>query len=279
MSPVMFDLLNPFFWIRKRKSALNRLYEIPANIRWRKRHKRYVLGLEKDEKWDLVGASRDVARGRVAFLIGNGPSVDISSIEAIQDAGFLTFGFNRIHMAYEGTRFRPDFVFSSDEQVIEDFGEEIAAHNLDKTVFVSKEDPELPGAIWLYLRKSRRFKFSENPLEGLPANGGSLIPAIQFAWHLGVRKMYLYGVDHTFSFSRAKKSGRYRNATGDGNHFIANYRGGRAWQAPNYRLVEDAFLRCDKFLRQHGGFLKNATVGGKLEVLERIDLTDLVSDE
>ncbi|MEA5533512.1 hypothetical protein [Crocosphaera sp. XPORK-15E] len=36
-------------------------------------------------------------------------------------------------------------------------------------------------------------------------------------------------------------------------------------------MIEKSFQACDLFLRSQGGWLKNATRGGKLEVLERID--------
>ncbi len=58
-------------------------------------------------------------------------------------------------------------------------------------------------------------------------------------------------------------------ARGDDNHFIPNYRSGKAWCPPATAMIEEMFSFSDKYLRQRGGWIKNATRGGQLEVLER----------
>ena len=63
----------------------------------------------------------------------------------------------------------------------------------------------------------------------------------------------------------------WHSAYGEGNHFIKNYRSDKPWCPPETKLIEEAFQVCDQFLRTKGGWIKNATRGGKLEVLERTD--------
>lgn len=106
------------------------------------------------------------------------------------------------------------------------------------------------------------------------SGGGTLIAAIQLGHHMGIREFYLYGVDHNFAYD--KNDDKQNDAKGDGNHFIKNYRSGKTWQSPKMELVEEAFMKSDIILRQDGGFLKNATNGGKLEVLDRISFKVLI---
>ena len=75
--------------------------------------------------------------------------------------------------------------------------------------------------------------------------------------------------------------------------------GGLGWQAPHWnssaapnpiekmetemanlqremKLIEDSFVYADRYLRQRNGFLLNATRGGRLEVLERVDFEEAI---
>ena len=44
-------------------------------------------------------------------------------------------------------------------------------------------------------------------------------------------------------------------------------------------LIQDTFVKCDSILRNDEGFLKNATNGGQLEVLERVSFKDLIEQD
>jgi len=105
--------------------------------------------------------------------------------------------------------------------------------------------------------------------------GGTLIGALQLGYHMGIREFYLYGIDHNFSFEG--NNDKQNDAKGDGNHFIKNYRSGKSWQSPKIELVEEAFIKCDQALKLENGFLKNATNGGKLEILQRVKFKDVIT--
>ena len=75
-----------------------------------------------------------------------------------------------------------------------------------------------------------------------------------------------------------KSNNILKDASGDGNHFIENYRSGRTWQAPRYHLVEDALVKLNIFLQDKHGSVQNATNGGRLEVLDRTCVSNLLQD-
>lgn len=219
---------------------------------------------------------KDRHEGETAFLIGNGPSVRIEDLELLSNS--VTFCCNRFYLAYDKTPFRPMYTVASDRQMIGDFGEELVK-NTDGTIFVALDErPEISGEfIWLPLRHLKpRHLFEDSISNYVLTGGGTLIVAVQIGFFMGITRYYLYGVDHSFKFKiNEREQDVFRKAIGDGNHFIQNYRSGKAWCPPNTNQIEEAFGICNEFMRARGGWVKNATRGGRLEVLEREDFDTL----
>lgn len=233
----------------------------------------------------LVGNDRkllrlkDVHKGKIGYLIGNGPSVRTEDLEALE--GAITFCCNRFYLSYGMTKFRQTYTISADQTMIDDFGEEIVSNSAGTVVLVSNERTTLRGD-YIVLRwddRSREpFRFSERPYHHVWLGGSTLFSAAQLGYYMGIRHFFLYGVDHNFKhLIDDDEKDPFRRATGDENHFIPNYRSGKGWSPQQSDHVELSFQTCDLFLRSRGGWMKNATRGGKLEVLERIsfDAIDL----
>ncbi len=240
--------------------------------------------------WPINANNRQLRRfanchhGRIGFLIGNGPSVRTEDLERL--TGQVTFCFNRFYLAYSVTSFRPTYTLSADDQMIADFGPEIVSQS-EGQVFLIHRYPvwrEIPGAyIWCWFRHDPS-AFSTNVYSHVYMGGSTLGAAIQLGYHMGIRKFLLYGVDHSFKMTidpaavghfrfgatvDPTAADHFRSAHGDDNHFIPNYRSGKAWCPPDIAVIEEMFTFSDKYLRQRGGWIKNATRGGQLEVVER----------
>lgn len=266
---------NPLFLWRKRKSIVKRILELPSDLMWKLVLPFIRKGYISNYDFEKIQLQKDVHQGQVALLLGNGPSVQIDDLEKLNE--FVSFACNRIHLSYSQTSFRPDYVLSSDEQMIEDFGQEIIDNN-KSTFLISKGRPFFKGNYtWCKLRNGRPFNFSFDIDNNVMAGGGTLISAIQIAHYMGINKFIVYGVDHSFKFEKVKSKG-YANAVGDGNHFIKGYRSGKAWQAPVEDLIEEAFIKSDKIMRSEGGYIINVTRGGCLEVLERQTLEEYLNN-
>jgi hypothetical protein len=222
-----------------------------------------------------IAQLKDIHNGEIGWLIGNGPSVRIEDLERLKNC--VTFCCNRFYLAYDRTLFRPSYLGSCDRQMIRDFGAEMVDRHSGKVFFVSEERPIMEGDfIWFPMKSRTPLVFSENVYDFVMPGGGTLVTAIQIGYHMGITKFYLYGVDHNFTFKENDKAqDHYEKATGDGNHFIENYRSGKAWAPPVLWQVEGALLSSHVFLQARGGWIKNATRGGKLEVLERVDFDDV----
>lgn len=276
----MLKLFNPVFLFQKRKAIVNRIKELPMNFIWKQIYRLIEKGYLYHPDFEELKKLENIHTGKIGVLVGNGPSVRLEELEQMsKNKNIISFGANRFYLCYERTSFRPNYVLSSDQQMIDDFGNEIVDNNpTSKTFFTSLFKPQHinHNFIWLKLIHGRPFKFSKNIKKSLMSGGGTLIAAIQLGHYMGIRKFYLYGVDHNFNYE--KNNDKQNDAKGEGNHFIKNYRSGKAWQAPRTDLIEYSFIECNKVLEQQGGFLKNATNGGHLDVLEREGFIKVINE-
>lgn len=214
--------------------------------------------------------------GATAFLIGNGPSVRMGDLERL--TGDVTFCANRFHLAYPRTSFRPRYTVVSDRQMIEDFGREIAAA-ADSPVFVCSEWPVRLNrdCVWLRLRNTRPWNSPARLHWYIYQTGATLLAALQIGLYMGIRRFVLYGVDFEFKYRPVDNPvDPARSVVGEGNHFIENYRGGRPWAPPAFDLIEHSLGFYADWLRERGGWIANATRGGRLEIVPRVDFDDVL---
>ena len=241
---------------------------------------RFYLFDERNRSSARLEAMRDKYKGRVGWLVGNGPSVRLEDLDMLADAGCLCFGFNRFYLAHENTKLRPQFTVTADLQMIEDFGQEVVDSS-GGTVFVAHDEaPNLVGDyLWVRQISVSPSLFSTNAADVVTPGGSSVYVALQIGYYLGIRKWYMYGADFSFSFSPPRHgSSAFRSATGDGNHFISNYRSGRAWCPPSIENILPSFYNARLAMEMDGGFIRNATRGGNLHVFDRVDFEVALSE-
>lgn len=207
-------------------------------------------------------------RGETAWLIGNGPSVRIEDLDALE--GRLTFGFNRFHLAHGRTRLRPRYTVTGDPQMIADFGQEIVDESGGAVFIASAMPPALKGDhIWVRQMGIFPPLFSLRADRQVSTGGSSVYVALQLGYLMGVRRFFLYGADFQFAFTPTERADGMPAATGDGNHFIEGYRGGQPWLPPALREIITAFATARRIMELEGGFIRNATRGGALEIFDR----------
>lgn len=218
-------------------------------------------------------ALKELHRGKRAWMIGNGPSVRLEDLDAVPD-GDVKFAFNRFYKCYGDTRLREDYVVSADMLMIDDFGQEMVDLSTGLPLFcrnrviseVSGRFVELtPGDTYLPL-------FSYDPAKFVSIGGSSVFVALQMAYYMGIREIFLYGMDFSFSMSLGRDP-RYKFPVSfdDNNHFIKGYRDAKPWCPPTWRDISAGFLNARAAFELGGGRVLNATRGGKLEIFDRID--------
>lgn len=215
----------------------------------------------------------NIHKDKIGILIGNGPSVRLADLEALP-SDCITFCCNRFYLAYPDTRFRPTYTCASDKQTIADFGQEIVANSEGTCFIASPRHPRLKGQ-YIWIQHFGR-KFSYSPYRGINPGGATLVCALQLGFFMGIRKFYLYGVDHNYQvMQKVPSTDVFYSAVGEGNHFIKNYRSGKPWCPPASDYIERSFIECDAILRKNAGGLYNATRGGLLNVLERVSFENI----
>lgn len=238
----------------------------------------HLICAPKSPSWHAAEALKDIHRGKRGWMIGNGPSVRLEDLDAVPDDD-VKFCFNRFFKCYGDTRLREDYVVSADMLMIDDFGQEMVDLSAGLPLFcrhraiteVSGKFVELtPGDTYLPL-------FSYDPTRFVSIGGSSVFVAMQMAYWMGIRELFLYGMDFSFSMTLGRDP-RYKFPVSfdDNNHFIKGYRDAKPWCPPTWRDISAGFLNARAAFELDGGRIRNATRGGKLEIFERVAFEEAV---
>lgn len=232
------------------------------------------------KKWQRkLRAFKGIHKDKPCILVGNGPSVRLDDLETINSINCVKFVFNRFHKIYPELDFYPDYTMSIDPLFIDDFLDELLENYRGHLLLGHhKEFCHSNEFTWFKIKASGDYNFSNNPVKYTDPGGSVVVAALQIAYYMGCREFYLYGIDHKFSSRAINVGGRDSSLVqGDGNHFIKNYRSGKAWQPPDEHLIETAFLGCKNFIESNGGSLSNISRYSELEVLNKVDCDEVLN--
>ena len=124
--------------------------------------------------------------------------------------------------------------------------------------------------------------------KGVRGAGSVIGTAIQIAFFLGFREVYLIGCDLGYKvvdtvkqegddlFGNGVKIHLTSTDDDDANHFDPRYFGkGRRWHDPNVKRMISGHEQCRAGVAAGGGKIFNATIGGELEVYPRVAFDSL----
>jgi Protein of unknown function DUF115 len=239
------------------------------------------VGLTSNQRRLLRLKNRYV--GRRAFVIGNGPSLRQTDVTKL--AGEITIGSNGIFLLTEEKGFRPTFYTAEDRLVAEDraaaicrFGGTTKIFPLDLSCWLRRDQ----DTIYVnFLRRYPNFPRFSSAFEKYVCWGGTVtFFNLQLAYYLGIREVYLVGVDHTYQPPAKVDEVNGTIVTSrsiDRNHFHPDYFGpGYRWHDPQVQRMEMAYSEAERFFKCHGGVIYNATIGGQLEVFHRVEFGRVV---
>jgi hypothetical protein len=223
-------------------------------------------------------------KGQRAFVIGNGPSLNQCDLGLLK--GEITFGVNAIYLNQEKMGFYPTYYVVEDDFVAEDRADEINQLKGPTKFFGNYLRyciQDQPGVVWLNL------SMNYGPYPGFPHFGrnaarmvwvGGTVTYIclQLAYYMGFTEIYLIGFDHSYKIpADAKIEGSgILSQSNDPNHFNSSYFGkGYRWHDPMVERMEQALRRAREIYEGNRRRIFNATIGGKLEVFDRVDYSSL----
>ena len=230
-----------------------------------------------------LAALKDIHMGRRCFIIGNGPSLRAEDLDKLKENGDITFAFNRIYHIFDQTTWRPTYYISQDGKMLSGCADDVAKLEA-KMKFIPAElvwyeGIRIPGAQLFHIVNDEIAEnvpdFSRDISRKVCNSKTVVFTAIQLAVFMGIREIYLIGVDHHFHTSMNAKGEIVVDPTAK-DYFAEKYNEDKEnLYIPNTDVSTLTFVAARRFADEHGIRICNATRGGKLEVFERVDFESL----
>lgn len=245
------------------------------------------LVMENSEDDRRLVDLKDRHLGKRAFLLGNGPSVRLEDLERMN--GEVIFAANVFYLAYEKLAMRPTYTVCMDllflkrgAKIAEKCGTPLfIAERAENSQELRKNHDNV-----ISFRETRvwpsdnpdDYYFSPNPTKVVGFGFGVIYSMMQLAVWMGIKEMFLYGIDHTFQLPKDYvKPGVPVTHSGEPNHFIPNYREeGEKWAPPSPPKIEAAFRAARIYCESRDIKIWNSTRGGKLEVFDRCPIDEVL---
>lgn len=238
----------------------------------------------KSKNCSQIERMKGCHQGRRAFIIGNGPSLNAQDLEKLHQHGEITFASNKIFLIYPQTKWRPTYYCAQDIPFGQKFTREIWQQESHTQLLL----PNIFHEQRLATKSSVRFFLNMcDPYPDLAPFGVSpskfyfagtvTFTLMQWAYYLGVKDLYLLGVDADY---RDQSQYEIRNAmTVTDNvksHFVDHYFApGEQHHSFNINKQLRGYESALKFSKGSDMNVLNATRGGALEIFERIDFDSL----
>jgi lipopolysaccharide biosynthesis glycosyltransferase len=240
---------------------------------------------------------RGTRTGRPAVLIGNGPS--LKNTDLSQFDGFEKFVFNWFVHHDDFDVVAPDHLVLASHMffggwhtarpsIPPSFLQALARHSHRPRIWTSwyfkdliEGTPELVGYDISYFLFEKPFKQNVTRLGAVgldllspltDAHTGVLTAGVPIGLHLGCRDLVLVGCDADYSSAAGSyfyDAGLHASKTTDESHLVGTWTAGGTGQY--------AYSRVAQMVAERGARLLDATVGGKLTVLEKLPLATVRS--
>lgn len=223
------------------------------------------------------------------FIIGNGPSLNKHDLSLLK--GEYVFAVNSFYYKTAETGFRPTFFVVEDDSVMRENIEQIRAYEAPYKFFPTNYKELHPEAANTYFfRMNRGFYEKSSPNYCVPrfsADASKVLYCgqsvtyinLQLAFFLGFTEVYLIGMDFDYVIppEHGRKGDFIYSTTDDPNHFHKDYFGkGKTWKDPKLERVGINYRQAKVSYEAVGRTIYNATIGGKLEIFERVDYDHLL---
>lgn len=266
MKPTLKSVIPPPLWsfVRDAYDGFRRIPQIPAAYLhpWRR------------ESIKRLTALKDIHKGKRAFVIGNGPSLKQTDLSKLKNE--ITFGTNRIYLAFPELGFTTTYICVTNDLVVEQFVNDFIALQVPQFIawrshrHYNLQSPNSNLPTFIYTTYTGP-KFSTDVRYRIWEGATVTNLALQLAYHMGVQKAILIGVDHNFA-SKGDANKTVVSEGDDPNHFMPNYFGrGVKWQLPDLDTSEVGYIMAREAYQKAGREVLDATVGGKLTVFPKVE--------
>lgn len=270
------------------RKTLRRM-RLPREIYYKFQFKKQLSKLPKEifkKNTEELERLKGKYAGKRCFIIGNGPSLTVDDLNKLKNE--ITFASNRIYTLYEKTEWRPTFFAIQDDSVLENMINylNMTIHQ-SKIGFISANNYSIcaetiknnSNVLWMPLRfcppKKNLYRFSmdvdRKVFEGLTIT----YSCMQIAAYMGFSEIYLIGTDHNYPIELDEDGNIVKSDDTVESHFAEAKVEQSAVSLPKVVEMTRAYISAEKYSRENGFRIYNATRGGKLEVFQRVDFDTL----
>lgn len=255
------DTINPYLSSGK---------TIALRLLWDMNYKSWISRSRLDE-------FRNSAMGKKAVILCNGPSLNKVDFDLLN--GVKTFGLNKINLIFSRVKFRPNFIVSINDLVIEQNKKFLNQTNTPIFINSSKSGTIDFRSNVVFLHASNQHKFAKNCRISINPGYTVTYVALQLAYHMGFTDVALVGCDHTFAVKGPANKTEVAQGP-DLSHFDPNYfSGGMSWQLPDLLMSEWHYQLAKETFQKSNRRIVNCTEGGKLDIFERMSLEKWLHEE
>ena len=242
---------------------------------------------ESEMSIEEIKTFHNVRYGEECFIIGNGPSLNIRDLNLIHKLEMTSFASNLIFKCFDQTNWRPDYYFFIDVVGIR---EELENNEILKyisqnckymfgrsngnLVKYKKQILNLLLFKTAFSKSNDMFDFSDDCSKQIYIGYTVTYAMLQMAVYMGFKKIYLLGMDHSFSVQKCADGSIEKDTSiKDHSDILGNY---PMWGVADMIKTTKAYEAAKKYADQHEISIYNATRGGKLEVFERVDFDEFL---
>lgn len=217
----------------------------------------------KNEK---IKSIKNIHQNKRCFVIGNGPSLTYEDLEQLHNHNEICFGVNRIYLAYPYTNWRPDYYVAVDHVVIRNDSVKLLKLEGIKFIRHSYKFVEEWSDNGIYEFRGLAYppehpQLSFDMYQGIYMGHSVVYDTIQIALYMGFREIYLLGVDMTSKIEAEK----------EGAHFYRTPNQKEILGISNTKLTRKCLEYAAIEIEKSGRKLRNATRGGELKEVKRVD--------
>lgn len=250
----------------------------------------YISGIiPKRKKW-INNKFKDIHKGKRAFLIGNGPSLELADLELLKNE--ITFATNEIDRVFSKIKWRPTYYLISDrangdnrfknrkefENMLCQCGTVLCEMKTRK--YIDYSDSNYNNLFFyksIHIRKDDICLFSEDVCRQLYAYGTTMYEMYQFAIYMGIKEVFLLGSDCSYRKTLNERGEIIINSNQKRSHpeFLTSDEEEKLSVIDTKKLFK-AHEFAKEYADARGIKIYNATRGGMLEIFPRVDLNRIV---
>jgi hypothetical protein len=232
-------------------------------------------GREENREVSKNKVFKNMHQGESCFIIGNGPSLSRMDLSPLNKCH--TFGLNKIFMLFEKVDLQISYYVAVNPLVIQQSAKEIERLSCPSFLALDAARGVVRRRDHIYYLKTGAVWMFQKDMQGLVCEGTTVAyVAMQIAFYMGFRKVYLIGVDHNYTV-RGKPNKEQLLSEDDMNHFDPRYFKNQRWNLPDMEGNELSYGIAKYIYGYDGREILDATLDGRLNIFPKVSYDEALS--